>query len=255
MQKAAKIKIEELSNQLNSALDNDCFDDALKYCNELIEIDFANSRKWNTRISDINIKKERATEQQKRWQELVRNIDSALLSEDWEKLHSICKEALKIREDYDIKIKFEKAESKLTEIRKNEQFIKTMSEINELAVRKEFDEANVKLNALEKSLKRDGGLDSNKEKQIKDTRKSLFDFGQTIPVNIPNKKKPNTKPNDFDWDFKSPSEMLGPTQKIGYSNTKDDDASLKNNHSTNSSQSHNSTQKTNNELTNDDFNF
>ncbi len=254
-QKAAKIKIEELSNQLNSALDNDCFDDALKYCNELIEIDFANSRKWNTRISDINIKKERATEQQKRWQELVRNIDSALLSEDWEKLHSICKEALKIREDYDIKIKFEKAESKLTEIRKNEQFIKTMSEINELAVRKEFDEANVKLNALEKSLKRDGGLDSNKEKQIKDTRKSLFDFGQTIPVNIPNKKKPNTKPNDFDWDFKSPSEMLGPTQKIGYSNTKDDNASLKNNHSTNSSQSHNSTQKTNNELTNDDFNF
>ena len=254
-QKAAKIKIEELSNQLNSALDNDCFDDALKYCNELIEIDFANSRKWNTRISDINIKKERATEQQKRWQELVRNIDSALLSEDWEKLHSICKEALKIREDYDIKIKFEKAESKLTEIRKNEQFIKTMSEINELAVRKEFDEANVKLNALEKSLKRDGVLDSNKEKQIKDTRKSLFDFGQTIPVNIPNKKKPNTKPNDFDWDFKSPSEMLGPTQKIGYSNTKDDNASLKNNHSTNSSQSHNSTQKTNNELTNDDFNF
>lgn len=254
-QKAAKIKIEELSNQLNSALDNDCFDDALKYCNELIEIDFANSRKWNTRISDINIKKERATEQQKRWQELVRNIDSALLSEDWEKLHSICKEALKIREDYDIKIKFEKAESKLTEIRKNEQFIKTMSEINELAVRKEFDEANVKLNALEKSLKRDGVLDNNKEKQIKDTRKSLFDFGQTIPVNIPNKKKPNTKPNDFDWDFKSPSEMLGPTQKIGYSNTKDDNASLKNNHSTNSSQSHNSTQKTNNELTNDDFNF
>lgn len=254
-QKAAKIKIEELSNQLNSALDNDCFDDALKYCNELIEIDFANSRKWNTRISDINIKKERATEQQKRWQELVRNIDSALLSEDWEKLHSICKEALKIREDYDIKIKFEKAESKLTEIRKNELFIKTMSEINELAVRKEFDEANVKLNALEKSLKRDGVLDSNKEKQIKDTRKSLFDFGQTIPVNIPNKKKPNTKPNDFDWDFKSPSEMLGPTQKIGYSNTKDDNASLKNNHSTNSSQSHNSTQKTNNELTNDDFNF
>lgn len=254
-QKAAKIKIEELSNQLNSALDNDCFDDALKYCNELIEIDFANSRKWNTRISDINIKKERTTEQQKRWQELVRNIDSALLSEDWEKLHSICKEALKIREDYDIKIKFEKAESKLTEIRKNEQFIKTMSEINELAVRKEFDEANVKLNALEKSLKRDGVLDSNKEKQIKDTRKSLFDFGQTIPVNIPNKKKPNTKPNDFDWDFKSPSEMLGPTQKIGYSNTKDDNASLKNNHSTNSSQSHNSTQKTNNELTNDDFNF
>ena len=130
-----------------------------------------------------------------------------------------------------------------------------MSEINELAVRKEFDEANVKLNALEKSLKRDGVLDSNKEKQIKDTRKSLFDFGQTIPVNIPNKKKPNTKPNDFDWDFKSPSEMLGPTQKIGYSNTKDDNASLKNNHSTNSSQSHNSTQKTNNELTNDDFNF
>lgn len=254
-QKAAKIKIEELSNQLNSALDNDRFDDALKYCNELIEVDFANSRKWNTRISDINIKKERATEQQKRWQELVRNIDSALLSEDWGKLHSICKEALKIREDYDIKIKFEKAESKLTEIRKNEQFIKTMSEINELAVRKEFDEANIKLNALEKSLKRDGVLDSNKEKQIKDTRKSLFDFGQTMPVNIPNKKKPNTKPNDFDWDFKSPSEMLGPTQKIGYSNTKDDNASLKNNHSTNSSQSHNSTQKTNDELTNDDFNF
>ena len=36
------------------------YDDALKYCNELIVVDFANSRRWSAKIAEINSKKEKA---------------------------------------------------------------------------------------------------------------------------------------------------------------------------------------------------
>lgn len=236
----ANTQIAELSNNLNSALSEGRYDDALKFCNDLIEFDFANSRRWSAKIAEINSKKERAAEEQKRWDKLVRDIDSTLLSEDWVKLNELCKEALAIRENSDIRSKFEKSKSKLAEIRKNEQFSKSMSEINELAIKKEFDEANAKLNSLERSLKRDGLLDATKENQIRATRRSLFDFGQsnssafiksgdsgnftgrTRVTGFSNGEQPKPKPvsqpkkptstSDFDWDFGTPQKPKQPTR-------------------------------------------
>ena len=236
-QHAFDTKVGELTNNLNSALSEGRYDDALKFCNELIEFDFANSRRWSAKIAEINSKKERAAEEQKRWDKLIRDIDSTLLSEDWTKLNELCKEALAIRENSDIRSKLDKSESKLAEIRKNEQFTKAMSEINELAIKKEFDEANSKLNSLERSLKKDGLLDSSKEKLIRDTRKSLFDFGQsgsasadkpielernnnrTRVIGFSNEPKKPQRPkrlvvdSDFDWDFGTSQKPKKPIQK------------------------------------------
>ena len=135
-------------------------------------------------------------------------------------------------------------EGKIAEIRKNEQFAKTMSEINELAVKKEFDEANNKLNNLERSLRKEGLLDAAKEAQIRDTRRSLFDFGQSSS-DVPkiddvsdssnertvikgfktedkqkNKEKGQNEPKrktvvnpDFDWDFGSPQKKNKPVSR------------------------------------------
>jgi hypothetical protein len=243
-QQSVNARVTELSNDLNSSMSEGRYDDALKFCSELIEVDFSNSRRWSAKIAEINTKKERAAVEQKRWDELIREIDSAHLSEDWKKLNSLTKKALEIREDSDIRSKFEKSEGKLAEIRKNEQFAKTMSEINELVVKKEFNEAENKLKNLESSFKKDGLLDAAKAAQIRDTRRSLFDFGQSssdvsnnndasdgsyertvtrerkTEDKQKNKEKgrnePKRKPvvnSDFDWDFGSPQKKNKPVSR------------------------------------------
>ena len=280
-QHAVNAQVEELTNNLNSAMSEGRFDDALKFCNELIDVDFANSRRWSSKIAEINTKKERAAEQQKRWDKLTRDINTALLADDWSKLADLCKEALEIREDSDVRTKLQKAEDKLAEKHKDEQFTQAMSEINELAMRKEFDEANSKLNALERSLRRDGLLDSSKEKLIRETRKSLLDFNggsssSDGPSNNgdrtrikgftneePDKPKTPTKPKkpavnpDFDWDF-GPSEPKKPTprpqrpQQPQKPKPKDD---FFDSASGNGNQSGKSGSKPTGKITNDYFNF
>lgn len=178
-QNVAKKHIQELMTNLDTALNEGRYDDAMKFCNELIDVDYANSKRWSIRIVDINSKKERAAEEQRRWDKLLKDIDSSLLSEDWVRLVDLCKEALEIRENTEVRSKRNKAEEKISEIQRNEQFNKAMSEINELAVKKEFEEANSKLNSLERTLRKDRALDSDKEKIIRETRKRLFDFGQS----------------------------------------------------------------------------
>lgn len=291
-QQAANAQVEELTNNLNSSMNEGRYDDALKYCNELIVVDFANSRRWSAKIAEINSKKEKAEEEQKRWNELIRDIDSAHLAEDWKKLNALCKKVLDIREDSDIRSKFEKSEEKLAEIHKSEQFKKTMSEINELAVKKEFDEANDKLNSLERSLKKDGLLDAVKEAQIRETRKSLFDFGQSSTSSSPKddfldgkderthirgfapngKSESKTKEQktkeqkgssgnsvnpDFDWDFGSPKKsktVSHPQQKPQKTSHKTDD-SFFDSVSTNRTQTKSVTSKPKGKITNDDFDF
>jgi len=285
-EQAVNAQVAELTNSLNSSMDDGRYDDAIKYCNELIVVDFTNSRRWSAKIAEINSKKERAAEEQKRWNELVREIESAHLAEDWKKLNSLCKKALDIRENKDIRSKFEKSEDKLAEIRKNEQFVKTMSEINELVVRKEFDEANNKLNNLERSLRREGLLDAAKEAQIRDKRKSLFDFGQnnsdgsskndvsegsnertrikgftTDDNPKPQNKEPKKKSgadSDFDWDFGSPQKkkqlVSHPQQAAKKKSSKSDDDFFDSDTS-NKSLAKSSSSKPNGKITNEDFDF
>lgn len=285
-EQAANAQVAELTNSLNSSIEDGRYDDAIKYCNELIVVDFTNSRRWSARIAEINSKKERAAEEQKRWNELIREIESAHLAEDWKKLNSLCKKALDIREDKDIRSKFEKSEDKLAEIRKNEQFVKTMSEINELVVRKEFDEANNKLNNLERSLRREGLLDAAKEAQIRDKRKSLFDFGQNNsdgsskndvsegsnkrtrikgfttddnpkPQNKEQKKKSGAD-SDIFWDFGSPQKKKQPVsrpQQAAKKKSSKSDDDFFGSDTSNKSQAKSSSSKPNGKITNEDFDF
>lgn len=283
-QNAVNARVQELTDNLNSALNEGRYEDALKFCSELVEVDFTNSRRWSVRIADINTKKERASEEQKRWDKILNDIDSSLLNEEWTKLIELCKEALEIHENADVKSKLNKAKEKLAEIQKNEQFNKTMSEINELAVRKEFDEATNKLNALERSLKKEGLLDSSKEKLIRDTRKSLFDFGQNTSEGINTNKQSDSnertrvrgfsngsqnqsthKPEpvkvadyDFDdWDFGTPSQPKKSVQRKQVQKTQKTKSNDSFFDSAESDKSHSkkANSKPSGKITNDDFNF
>lgn len=276
-QNVVKNHIQELTNNLDSALNEGRYDEAIKFCNELIDVDFANSRRWSMRIATINSKKEKAAEEQKRWDKLLKDIDTSLLSEDWVRLADLCRDALEIRENAEVRSKLNKAEEKVIKIQKNEQFEKAMSEINELAVRKEFDEANSMLNSLQRSLKNVGLLDSAKEKVIRDTRKRLFDFGQSqteVPSNYNGrttertritgfsngpKREPTKRGGDsgFDWDFGTQSQPKKNAQRHQtpkQQNTKLDD-SFFDSIGTSQPRSEKNITKSNGKITNDDFNF
>ena len=248
-QRAVKVLVQKLTDNLNVALEESRYDDALKFCSELLEVDFTNSKYWSVRIADINTKKERAVEEQKKWDKCLKDIDSSLLNEEWKKLVELCNEALKIHDNPEIRSKLNKAEAKLAEIQKNEQFNKTMSEINELAVRKEFGEAENKLNALVRSLKNEGMLDRSKEKLICDTRKSLFDFGQNVSEGSGTQKNRETQSDDdfFEttWQkFRKPTpRKTKPNDSFFDSVEQDKPCSKKGN------------SKPLDEITNDDFNF
>lgn len=95
-QHAFDTKVGELTNNLNSALSEGRYDDALKFCNELIEFDFANSRRWSAKIAEINSKKERAAEEQKRWNTILSDIKTAQWNENYLRMIELCNEALSI---------------------------------------------------------------------------------------------------------------------------------------------------------------
>lgn len=95
-QQATNSRVEELSKHLNSALNEGQYDDAITACNELIEVDFTNSRKWSARISDINIKKELFAQKQAKWNVLQSEIKAAQWDENYTKMLELCKNALLI---------------------------------------------------------------------------------------------------------------------------------------------------------------
>ena len=146
------------------------FDDAITTCNELIEVDFTNSRKWSARISDINITKERAVEDRKHWEKLVRNIDSAQWEEDWSRIITLCKEALDIKDNPDIRTKLEKAEAKLKTENELKMLDQTIAEIKDLILSSHYTEAKKKLTQLQNR-----SLDSVHDKEVRDLFKLIFD--------------------------------------------------------------------------------
>lgn len=235
-QQATNIKVEELCNHLNSALNEGRFDDAITFCNELIEVDFTNSRKWSARISDINIKKERVAEEQKRWEKLVGDIDSAQWSEEWNRIISLCKEALDIKENKDIRAKLEKAEAKFKAENELKMLDQTIAEIKDLILGSHFAEAKEKLASLRRM-----SLDPYRDTKVRDLNSLIFtkedeaesarharqqqrvqsDFdenfnsGRTViegfahigqqPKKPQSKPQPKPKNDPFDWDFGTPS--------------------------------------------------
>lgn len=147
-QQAVNQKVAELSAQLNSVLKEERYEDALSLCNELIEVDFVNSRKWSARLTKINIEKERAAVQRKRLEKLYRDIDSAQWNEDWNRVITLCQEALEIKEEANVRDKLKKAEEKVASENKFKFLDQTMAEIKDLILHSDFLEARKKIKEL-----------------------------------------------------------------------------------------------------------
>lgn len=252
-QQATNSRVEELSKHLNSALNEGQYDDAITACNELIEVDFTNSRKWSARISDINIKKERAVEDRKRWEKLVRDIDSAQWEEDWSRIITLCKEALDIKDNPDIRTKLEKAEAKFKTENELKMLDQTIAEIKDLILGSHFADAEKKLASLRRM-----NLDPSREAKVRALNRLIFTKVDEAEQPKGPKKKPRPKPvNDsFGWDFGTPRskpKQAKPATKPQKPKSNDNffDSAVK----VNKPLEKKSISKPSGKITNDDFNF
>lgn len=196
-QGAVNQKVTDLSSALNQALDEGRYDDALSACNELIEVDFTNSRKWSARIGDIRHKQEKAAEEEKALQKIIAKIDSAQWSEDWKTLVMLCKEALAIREDSCIRQKLEKGEERLAAQKAIEELDSTIAEIKDLILSSDFNEARSKLNQLRKM-----NLDPSHQEKVKGLNQLIFQ--KEDEAENARRAKPNNNQRGFE-DFNTES--------------------------------------------------
>lgn len=168
-QQEATRRAGQLTEMLDRALGDENFDDALAYCNELIEVDFANSKRWSAKISDINIKKERATEERRQLRKLSQDIDSAQWAEEWGRMASLCREALAIKEDEDIRKKLNKAEAKEAAEKGLKAVDQAIAEIKDMILASHFKDAKEKLASLRRTE-----LDPTREARVKDLNRLIF---------------------------------------------------------------------------------
>lgn len=252
-QQATNSRVEELSNQLNSALNEGRYDDAITTCNELIDVDFTNSRKWSARISDINITKERAVEDRKRWEKLVRDIDSAQWEDDWSRIITLCKEALDIKNDPVIRTKLEKAEAKFKTENELKMLDQTIAEIKDLILGSHFADAEKKLASLRRM-----NLDPSREAKVRDLNSLIFTKVDEAeqPKDPQGNPHPKPKKDPFDWDFGTPRskpKQAKPATKPQKQKSNDEffDSAIK----ANKPLEKKSVSKPSGKITNDDFNF
>lgn len=221
-QHAVNVKIAALERNVSEALSDSRFDAAINCCNELIELDFANSRKWSARIADIKAGQEKSAQQEKAWKKLLSDIDSAQWNEDWERVAGLCLEALEIKEDLCIREKLDKTQEKVKRLKEIRELDDNISEIKDLILNKEFGEARQKLNVLRKMK-----LNPVHDAKVKELNRLIFekedepapintsgkfdgsdDFLQPAPRKVvkgfavPQPTKPVASEDDFNFDFK-----------------------------------------------------
>lgn len=182
-QSVANAQIEELTKRLNDAIDAKKYDDALNYCNQLIEVDFTNSRRWSVRIGEIRTKQEQAKESERRLKKLIDEIDTALLKNDWIRLSSLCNEYLDIQDSDAVRAKLNKAYAIIEEQKKEKELDDTISEIQSLILQNEFEEADAKLRLL-----RNQKLNTIRDSQVKELYKLKFKQEGFVQAS----QKPNT---------------------------------------------------------------
>jgi hypothetical protein len=251
-------RINNLVAKLNWVEQENDFVSAIDICDSLIEEDSVNIRKWTSKKERIISKRKELEENQRKLDELKKDIHKAHFDEDWVRLKLLCENYLNIESDQDVLQFLSKAKKRLEEILVKEAKEKALANINGLILDGRFNEAQKELDRFAQNY-------TSEQSTVKDLRKKLFsldpDFAGIANQNPPRKPigfgTPNSTPESDggDDDFfgtpkkKSPSRKAA-TQKRGQGNQikKDDffDSVSSNAEDGNISES---------KYTNNDFNF
>lgn len=142
-------QIAELIRQYQEAEDSKDYDAAIATCNELIDTDTPNQRKWTEKVERLKTAKVEFAKEEEKWQTIKRKIDSALFMENWAEVVSLGKEALRIREDENLLLNIRRAEEKLAVLQAEENYKQGIYEVKDFIVDKKWDEARELLSDLQ----------------------------------------------------------------------------------------------------------
>lgn len=251
-------RINNLIAKFNEADQENDFVSAINICDSLIEEDSVNIRKWTSKKERIISKRKELEENQRKLDELKKDIHRAHFDEDWVRLKLLCENYLNIESDQDVFQFLSKAKKRLEEILVKEAKEKALANINGLILDGRFNEAQKELDRFAQNY-------PSEQSTVKDLRKKLFsldpDFAGIANQNPPRKPigfgTPNSTPESDggDDDFFGTPKKTSPsrkaaTQKRGQGNQiKKDD--FFDNASSNAGDSNISKSK----YTNNDFNF
>jgi hypothetical protein len=168
-QGAIEQNIREIKEQLNTAIAENRFDDTILYCDQLVEADFTNSRKWTAKIGEIKAKQEEQKKAEEHFKILQKNIESAQWDEDWAKLAELCELALKIKNDSSLQSKLDRAKEKLAEKNALKELDSSIQEIKDLILDGNFSQARSQLAELDRM-----SLNTEYKGKIKDLRRLIF---------------------------------------------------------------------------------
>ena len=115
-------KLASLVEQYEKAKSTLSYDTAIEICEKLTEIDTLNQRKWSAETEKLKADRDKALEAQKRFEDIAKLIDKALLNEEWDRLEILCLEALKIKNDPSVQDKLNKARKKSEFTKAQRQF-------------------------------------------------------------------------------------------------------------------------------------
>ena len=190
-----KKDIEELEKKISETKEKKDYDDAIKYCKELLNIDYANQRKWNEEIINLQAirKKEKADAQL--FEDLKRQIGEANCNEQYEVVVNLCNQALKIKEDGIISGILKKSEAKLKILKEQQEFEDAVSKIKALIADKSWKKAK----SLTKDLQ-------NNYPEYNDVVKQLFKTIFDAQENWNDKKEESTSSKRQPIGFKPPKE-------------------------------------------------
>lgn len=191
-------RINNLIAKLNEAEQGNDFVSAINICDSLIEEDSVNIRKWTSKKERIISKRKELEENQRKLDELKKDIHKAHFDEDWVRLKLLCENYLNIESDQDVFQFLSKAKKRLEEILVKEAKEKALANINGLILDGRFNEAQKELDRFAQNY-------PSEQSTVKDLRKKLFsldpDFAVITNQNPPRKPigfgTPNSTP-EFD---------------------------------------------------------
>ena len=254
---AFKSKLDNLTSQLDAALNNEDYDKALLVCEDLIENDHQNQTKWTNKISEIKTTQKENKIREERICTLKLEIDSAQWNDDWQMVVDKCRQLIEISpNDKDIQKKLEVADAKLKTIQVQKAIEKSIAEVNDLIVRAEFESATDKLNLISRMSDE---LDF--QRQVKDLRKLIFTREEEFNTTKKIKQNPNffgKEKHDSDFKKEKPRRPIGfnvavQEPKVHKDSFFDDDTSFSKRKSNQSSHRLSAPKKTKEELGHDNF--
>ncbi len=195
-------KVQNLKTQLQSAEKNNKLDAAIGICEQLIEVDTINIRRWSEKAQQLKEKIRETEKLRKKLAQLRSEIDSAVFEENWELIVSLCEKALIIEDSDDIRKKLERAKeriksnaTKAAEEARRKKFESKVSEIKALIADKKTDAAERELRNLQSEYPEHTEI-------YKDLRIRIFNSEDSVsiqkprPVSSPQRKPIGISPED-----------------------------------------------------------